>query len=91
MTYKVANISDTGTATKHGADDLDKIAKLLNGTTSDAVTINTSWKFDQTGGTLIKKISEPSTPASGYATLYMDTVDNRIKIKKSDGTVVILD
>jgi hypothetical protein len=31
MTFKVANISDPGTSTRHGADDQDKIARYLNG------------------------------------------------------------
>lgn len=46
MTFKVVNISDPGTATRHGADDLDKIAKLLNGTDiTDPAIINTDFIF----------------------------------------------
>ena len=46
MTFKVVNISDPGTSTRHGADDLDKIAKLLNGTDiTDPAIINTDFIF----------------------------------------------
>jgi hypothetical protein len=42
MTFKVINISDPGTSTRHGGDDLDKIAQYLNGTdVIDPVVINT--------------------------------------------------
>ena len=47
MPFKVINISDPGTSTRHGGDDLDKIANLFNGVdlTSDPVTINTDFIF----------------------------------------------
>ena len=46
MTFKIINISDPGTSTRHGGDDLDKIAKLLNGTDIiDPVIINTDFIF----------------------------------------------
>lgn len=46
MTFKVVNISDPGTATRHGADDLDKIAKMLNGVDIiDPAIINTDFIF----------------------------------------------
>lgn len=39
----------------------------------------------------LKAISEPSSPASGYVALYIDTADGAIKVKKSSGTVVNLE
>jgi len=36
-------------------------------------------------------IAEPSSPTSGYIRLFMDTVDSKLKIKRSDGTVVIIE
>ena len=46
MTFKVINISDPGTSTRHGGDDLDKIAKLLNGVDIiDPAIINTDFIF----------------------------------------------
>ncbi len=91
MTYKIANISDPGTSTKHGADDLDKIAKLLSAQASDAVEIISSWKFSQTTGTLFKEIAEPSSPASGFISMYIDSTNHKVSVKHSDGRVVILE
>jgi hypothetical protein len=46
MTFKVVNISDPGTGTRHGADDQDKIAKYLNGVDiTDPAIINTDTIF----------------------------------------------
>ena len=45
MVWKVVNISDSGTSSKHGADDLDKVAKLFNGVDVDDVDINADFKF----------------------------------------------
>jgi len=46
MTFKVVNVSDPGTGTRHGADDLDKIAKYLNGVDIiDPAVINTDTIF----------------------------------------------
>jgi hypothetical protein len=46
MTFKVVNISDPGTGTRHGADDQDKIAKYLNGVDIiDPAIINTDTIF----------------------------------------------
>ena len=45
MTWKVTAISDTGTSIKFGADDTDKIDKLLSGIDVDDVDINADWKF----------------------------------------------
>jgi len=36
----------------------------------------------------LKKISAPSSPASGRIKLYGDIADNKVKVKKSDGTVI---
>lgn len=46
MTFKVVNISDPGTGTRHGADDQDKIANYLNGVDIiDPAVINTDTIF----------------------------------------------
>jgi hypothetical protein len=45
MVWKVVNISDTGTASKFGADDTDKICRLFSGIDVDDVNINSDWTF----------------------------------------------
>jgi hypothetical protein len=39
----------------------------------------------------VKAIAAPGSPASGYARLYLDTADNKYKIKKSDGGIIDLE
>ena len=39
----------------------------------------------------VKAIAAPANPASGFARLYLDTGDNKYKIKKSDGSIIDLD
>ena len=39
----------------------------------------------------VKAIAAPSQPSSGFARLYLDTADNKYKIKKSDGSVIDLE
>ena len=39
----------------------------------------------------IKSVTEPTKPSSGYIKLYMDSKDGRIKIKKSNGDVIIIE
>ena len=46
MTWKVINISNPGTSTKFGSDDMDKISNMLNGNTNvDSVSMNSEWSF----------------------------------------------
>lgn len=40
---------------------------------------------------IIKTKATPSTPASGYAALFIDSADDKCKVKKSTGTVVDLE
>lgn len=40
---------------------------------------------------IIKKKAEPTTPDSGYGAVYLDTADDKYKIKKDTGTVVDLE
>lgn len=43
------------------------------------------------GSAGFNKVSTPSTPITGSATLYLDTSDGKLKIKKDSGTVVNLE
>lgn len=46
VTFKVLNVNDAGSASEFGADDLDKIAKILNGDAEvDTVFVKSSWTF----------------------------------------------
>ena len=58
-------------------------------TFSDTTTFNSAPKFDTYSE--VKAITPPSNPATGYARLYLDSADNKYKIKKTDGSVIDLE
>jgi len=39
----------------------------------------------------VKEITEPSSPASGYKRLYVDSTTHKLSIKNSSGDVVVLE
>ena len=58
-------------------------------TFSDTNTFAVPQKFDSYNE--VKAIAAPGSPASGFARLYLDSTDNKYKIKKSDGTEIDLE
>lgn len=42
-------------------------------------------------GNWLKKMTAPSTPTTGYGHLFLDTADNKVKIKKDDASTVTLE
>lgn len=85
MTWKVVNISDTGTGSKFGADDTDKINKLFSGIDVDDVVINADWQFknskltfDNPGQTAHYTIASSAISANRTLTLPLITGDDVI-------------
>ena len=89
MTWKKVINADSGDADHHGGDSLDKVSDLFSGVDVDDVAINVDWKFDHFVD--LKAVAEPTTPASGYVRFFIDSADGLIKIKKSNGDVVIIE
>ena len=58
-------------------------------TFADTNVFQAAQKFDDY--TEVKAIAAPGNPAAGFARLYLDTGDNKYKIKKTDGTVIDLE
>ena len=58
-------------------------------TFTDTNTFTAPQKFDSYNE--VKAIAAPTNPASGFARLYLDTADNKYKIKKSDGSEIDLE
>ena len=52
-------------------------------------TFSAAQKFDDYSE--VKAITPPANPATGYARLYLDSADNKYKIKKTDGSVIDLE
>ena len=58
-------------------------------TFTDTNTFASPPKFDTYNE--VKAITPPSNPATGYGRLYLDSADNKYKIKKTDGSVIDLE
>lgn len=84
MTWKTVSNSDAGDADHAGGNDWDKLMQQLSGTDNDAVKLPVDY-ID------LNAIAEPASPSSGYVRLFMDTADSKMKIKRSNGDVVIVE
>ena len=84
MTWKKVVNSDAGDGDHAGGNDWDKLMDQLSGTDSDVVKLPVDY-ID------FNVIAEPASPSSGYIRMYMDTADSRIKIKRSNGDVIIVE
>lgn len=88
MVWKVVNISDSGTSSKHGADDLDKVGKLFSGIDVDDVTINTDWFFKDEKMRIMDSVGDHSWRFSAEGDLSGDRwVD--IPVITGDGKMVL--
>jgi len=84
MTWKQVVNADSGTADLAGGNDWDKLMQQLSGTDNDIVKLPVDYiDFNQ--------ITEPASPSSGYIRMYMDSADAKLKIKRSNGDVVIVE
>ncbi len=94
MTWKIINISNAGTSSQFGSDDLDKVSRIFSGQDVDDLTIVADTilsKLKSESYVDIKAITAPSSPSSGYVRLFIDSSDGKIKIKRSDGSIVIIE
>lgn len=90
--------NDVGTPTKVGGNDWDELYDFLNGVnlsgkSADIGTTSNfqSGKISLGGYADLTKITAPGSPASGLIRLFPDNADNKLKAKKSDGTLVDLE
>ena len=84
MVWKVVTNADAVDADHFRGDDLDKISQLFSGSDVDSVKLPVDY-ID------LNPIAEPASPSSGYIRLFMDTAENKMKIKRSNGDVVIVE
>jgi hypothetical protein len=84
MVFKTIAAGDAGDATHFGGNDMNKVMSQLNGTDNDSVKLPVDY-ID------LNLIAVPASPSSGYIRLFMDSADSKIKIKRSDGSVVIIE
>jgi hypothetical protein len=84
MVWKVVTNADAGDADHFRGDDLDKISQLFSGSDVDSVKLSVDY-ID------LNPIPKPASPSSGYIRLFMDTADNKMMIKRSNGDAVIVE
>jgi hypothetical protein len=79
-----------GTVTKYGSQDLLDIMQIFNGkiVANRRPRIANPWRFDTSFD--MKEISAPTTPATGYQSLYVDSTTHRLTLKNSSGNNVDL-
>lgn len=88
--FKEVSNPVVGTSTKYGSQDLLDIMQILNGKTvsSRRPHINNPWRWDTSFD--MKEISAPTSPATGYQSLYIDATTHRPAIKSSIGQILDL-
>jgi hypothetical protein len=84
MAFKTIAAGDAGDSTHFGGNDMNKVMSQLNGTDNDVVKLPVDYVD-------FNLITAPSSPSSGYIRMFMDSADSKIKIKRSDGTIVIIE
>ena len=87
-TFKVVGIGDPGTATRHGADDQDKIAKYLNGENiTDPVGPISSDTIFKSNSLIFRDLSNS---VNIHIITSNEDIPGSITIPKLDGDVVML-
>src|SRR5689334_4930644 len=76
-----------GTVTKYGSQDLLDIMQIFNGKTvsNRRPRIANPWRWDTSFD--MKEIAGPTTPSTGYQSLYIDSTTHRLALKNSSGNV----
>lgn len=88
--FKEVSSPVLGTGTKYGSQDLLDIMQILNGKTvsSKRPHIVNQWRWDASYD--MKEITAPTSPASGYQSVFIDSADHHLKLKNSTGTITDL-
>ena len=92
--FKEVSISNPGSSTRYGSDDVLDVMKILNGKTlaNRKPTIGNPWRW--TAYQEIKQMTEASVPTpseSDVVHLFQSATDNKLKIKKTGGTIINLE
>jgi hypothetical protein len=85
VVYKTVTPVTVGNSAQYGGDDINKIANLLNGQSSDAVTIGSNWTFKST----FLKLRNPANTFSYSITSGAITADRILNLPITSGTDTI--
>jgi hypothetical protein len=90
--FKEVTTANPGSATRYGSDDLLDIMKIFNGKITSNKRIEILNPFRMLGVIELKQVTTPGTPTEANVIyLYNDSADNKVKVKKSGGTIVNLE
>jgi hypothetical protein len=80
----------SGSSAKYGSQDLFDIMQILNGkiVSSKRPHVANPWRWE--GGFDMKEVGPPTTPATGYQTLYVDSTTHRLALKNTNGSIIDL-
>jgi hypothetical protein len=87
--FKEVSTANPGSATRYGSDDLLEIMKIFNAkiVPTRRPEIVNPWRWS--AALEFKQVSNPTAPTdANVIILYNDAADNKLKVKKSGGTVV---
>lgn len=92
--FKEVTISNPGSATRYGSDDVLDVMKILNGkvVSNRRPLIAGRWRW--TAYQEIKQMTEASVPTPSEADvvhLFQSATDNKLKVKKTGGTIINLE
>lgn len=92
--FKEVTISNPGSSTRYGSDDVLDVMKILNGSVvaNRRPIINNRWRW--AAYQEIVQMAEASVPTPGEANvvhLFQSATDNKLKVKKTGGTIINLE
>ena len=92
--FKEVTISNPGSSTRYGSDDLLDVMKILNGLilSNRRPTISNRWRW--AAYQELQQMAEASVPTpseTNVVHLFQSATDNKLKVKKSGGTIVNLE
>lgn len=92
--FKEVTVSNPGSVTRYGSDDLLDLMKILNAkvVSNKRPEIINPWRFSSWFE--VKQVSEASVTTPGEANvahLFLSATDNKLKLKKTGGTIINLE
>lgn len=92
--FKEVTVSNPGSATRYGSDDVLDVMKILNGkiVSNRRPIINNRWRWQSYQE--VQQMAEASVPTpteSNVIHLFQSATDNHLKVKKTGGTIVDLE
>jgi hypothetical protein len=92
--FKEVTISNPGSSTRYGSDDVLDVMKILNGSVvaNRRPIINNRWRWASYQEILqMAEASVPTPSEANVVHLFQSATDNKLKVKKTGGTIINLE